>query len=172
MTARKWFRVLASGAIVLVTAGAVVFVGMNAAEGEPRYPKEVPTPDPEVQRSTENDALQSILAQGRLVKRETAVGDGPVELRPDGATPVATPAVADLAGLSLPLPPGIMFNEALPFGPSQGPKTRNWVFSYEDGTGLSRLSVDAQGVILLSDILPSHSHLFEPILHALEDPGK
>jgi hypothetical protein len=53
MNARKWLRVLVSGAIVLVTAGAVVFVGRNAAEGDPTWPSDMATPDPELVRKAD-----------------------------------------------------------------------------------------------------------------------
>jgi hypothetical protein len=82
-------------------------------------------------------------------------------------TPVPTPGVAEIGGLVIPLPEGMRFREMMPFGPPYGPRTRNWAFLYNDEAGLSRLSVDEHGALLLSDIRPPHSDLFQPIILAL-----
>ncbi len=86
-----------------------------------------------------------------------------------GLTPAPTPAVAQIDGLTIPLPEGMRFSEMLSFGPPEGPRTRNWGFFFENAAGRSRLSVGQNGQIFLSEILPQHESLYVPILTALND---
>jgi len=67
----------------------------------------------------------------------------------------------------LPLADGMEFAPVIGSTKPGAPNKIGWVVTYHDDNGISRLYLDGFARVLWSDLRPSHSPLFQPILDAV-----
>jgi hypothetical protein len=153
METRSWRRVLVSGAIVVVTAGTVVFVGRNAAEGDPAP---APTPVGQYPSGPFTMSAEDWAAEDEAWREEERSNPLPTPFKATSVT---------IGGQEIDLPDGIT---ASSYGISHVPGTF-YDLSYVDPlTGAtSDMSIEVREPrISRLRVRPEHEQIFDPFVQA------
>lgn len=156
MSVRTWPRFIVSGAVILITAGVVVFVGRNAAEGDPAPPTLPPGEYPSVPFT--------MSAKDWAAERENWQEQERSEFL--NATPYA-PTFVTIRGQRIDLPDGMSVSRQSLASGDGGFWDMLYFGDGSSGGVRSELWIDAKdGTITWIKILPEHEALFDPFVKA------